>query len=78
MEIVQKPGGQKKKVLTGERVVSALSLLTFNRCNVNTGETHYLLVSTPAFQASTCHQCKGAGSSLSWGLNFLVLVCGIF
>ena len=38
--------------------------------------THDVTVSTSAFLA--CHQCYCAGSSLAWGLNFRVLVRGIF
>ena len=36
-----------------------------------------VMVSTSAFLISAFHQYKGAGSSLSWGLNFGALVCGI-
>ena len=35
-----------------------------------------IVVSTSAFLA--CHQCWSEGSSLSLGLNFRDLVCGIF
>ena len=40
------------------------------------GATRGVTVSMSAFLA--CHQCCCAGSSLVWGLNLRVVVCGIF
>ena len=40
------------------------------------GATRGVTVSMSAFLA--CHQCYCAGSSLTWGLNFQAVVCGIF
>ena len=41
------------------------------------GATRGVVVSRSAFLASTCHQCKSAGSNLGWDLNFWALACGI-
>ena len=38
--------------------------------------TRGVTVNMSAFLA--CHQCYYAGSSLAWGLNLRVVVCGIF
>ena len=44
------------------------------RCHLSA--THGVTVSMSAFLA--CHQCYCTGSSLAWGLNLRVVVCGIF
>ena len=56
----------------GHNYIGHISLHT------ETGATHGAMVCTSAFLASTCLQCWSAGSNLSWGLNFLALMCGIF
>ena len=57
---------------------SSFSLFSLNSRRRRTEQyaTRGVMVSTSAFLA--CHQCKSAGSSLAWGLNFRTLVYGIF